>query len=273
MRSVEAMNYFKQYILMSGLHWTGVPRYARRMGYKSGQRRLAARGKRCRSQWRNHVLRCRELMVAAANRCSDRGRVLVVGSGPLHDIPVAQLSARFREVVLLDMVHLQGPRSEVKQFDNVCLVQGDVTGIVERVFVQRSLDVRPIRPWDSSFDLIISANVLSQLPLMPCQFVQASDGEKTSFARRVVRDHLNWLAKAQGRVCLIADVERQYWKGDILECAHPLLWGHTLPAGAEKWIWVLGPKPEMDPDFDIKHKVYAYVSFPKTEIDVNDTKL
>ena len=209
-------------------------------------------------------MRSRGLMVEAANHCSSHDRVLVVGSGPLHDIPVAQLSARFREVVLLDLVHLRGARSEVQRYPNVRLVQGDVTGVAEQVFVRRSLSVWPSETWDSNYDLIISANVLSQLPLAPCQFVHVSDTEKTTFAQRIVRDHINWLSKARGQVCLITDVERQYWKCGLLQCAHPLLWGFALPSGACEWMWDLGPKPEMDPDCDIRHKVLAYESFPKT---------
>ena len=248
---------------MPEFYRTGLPRYVRRMGYVGGQKRLAALGMRCRSQWRSHVLRSRELMVEAANRCPEQNRVLVVGSGPLHDIPVAQLSARFKEVVLLDIVHLRGVRTEVQRFSNVRLVQGDVTGLAERVFTRRSLAVKPSCWWDSNFDLIISANVLSQLPLVPCQFVKATDAKKTSFAQRVVKDHLDWLSRAPGQVSLIADVERQYWKNGVLQCVHPILWDIMLPPGAREWLWELGPKPEMDPHCDVRHRVLAYVSFPK----------
>ncbi len=31
----------------------------------------------------------------------------------------------------------------------------------------------------------------------------------------------------------------------------------------EEWMWEPGPKPEMDPRRDVRHRVVGYVEFPK----------
>ena len=83
---------------------TPVPRYLRDMGYVRGLKRLDARGRRCEAAWAPHVVRSRSLILEAADRCGQSGKALVLGSGPLFDVPVKELSERFREVVLVEPV-------------------------------------------------------------------------------------------------------------------------------------------------------------------------
>lgn len=254
---------------------TPVPRYLRDMGYARGLKRLDARGRRCQAAWVPHVARSRSLMLEAADRCGRNGKALVLGSGPLFDVPVEELSERFREVVLVDLLHLWRVRSAVRRVPNVRLECMDVTGVLKEAHdlsrTGRALEGTQRRPdffLEDGFDLIVSANILSQLPLAPVRYAsrkrnRAEPWRVREFSRRLVVDHLDWLASFTGHVCLISDLERLYCDGEDVASRGESLWGVALPEGGREWMWDLGPKPEIDPERDVRHRVVGYVEFPK----------
>ena len=47
----------------------------------------------------------RAFLLAAMGRCARRRKAVLLGSGWLNDVPLAELAAVFREVVLVDAVH------------------------------------------------------------------------------------------------------------------------------------------------------------------------
>ena len=254
---------------------TPVPRYLRDMGYVRGLKRLDARGRRCQSAWEPHLARSRSLMLEAADRCARNGKVLVLGSGPLFDVPVEELSERFREVVLADLLHLWRVRSAVRRYPNVRLECIDVTGVLKEAHalagIKRALEGTERKPeffLEDGFDLIISANILSQLPLAPVRYAsrrrnRAEPWRVREFSRRLMVDHLDWLASFAGHVCLISDLERLYCDGEDVVSRKGSLWGVALPEGGQEWMWELGPKPEIDPRHDVRHRVMGYAEFPK----------
>ncbi len=252
-----------------------IPRHLAAMGYARGLRQLDSRGRRCRLAWRPHVERSRALMLEAADRCARNRKAVVIGSGPLFDIPVAELSRRFREVVLVDILHLRQVRSAVRRYPNVRLRCADVTGVVEEVHAMAQRGRRlalPERKPDffpgEDADLVVSANILSQLPLAPVRYATRKKNGPApwwvkAFSRRLVVDHLDWLASLAGNVCLISDLERLYCDGEDVVCRDGSLRGVDLPEGGRRWLWDLAPKPELDPRYDVRHVVAGYAQFPK----------
>ena len=266
----------------SGLIWDGIkylatpfPRHLRVMGYARELRHLGCRRKRCEAAWRPHLERTRSLILEAADRCDDTGKALIVGSGLLFDIPVAELSRRFREVVLVDILHLWTVRKEANRYPNVRLQQVDVTGVVKEVHATarggRALEMSECKPnffLDDGFDLVVSANILSQLPVLPNGYAsrwinKSVPGQMKAFSRRLVINHLDWLASFAGNVCLIADLDRLYCNGETVVSREGSLWGIDLPEGGREWLWDLAPRPEMEPKFDVRHRVAGYAEFPK----------
>ena len=250
-------------------------KYARAMGYVRGLRRLYARGRRCRPAWAPHVQRSRALILEAAQLCSRHLRVLVVGSGPLFDVPVAQLSRRFEEVVLADIVHLGRVRVKIRQFSNVSLATVDVTGMAEAVYDWARKDHRSAPPdrmpnafLEEDFDLVVSCNVLSQLPLSVVRYAtrvrgQEALGDSVAFSQRMVIRHLDWLVSFGGNVCLITDTHQRHRSDGKIECDSDILWGVALPPGARPWLWDLAPRPEVSQSYDVQHRVVGYACFPK----------
>ena len=135
----------------------------------------------------------------------------------------------------------------------------------------RALDVPEYKPdffLQDGFDLVVSANILSQLPLSPLRYASRRENrpiprQVRAFARRLVVNHLDWLASFAGNVCLISDLERLYCEGENVVCREGSLWGVDLPQGGREWMWDLDPQPEIEPNYDVRHRVVGYAQFPK----------
>jgi hypothetical protein len=254
---------------------TPFPRHLKAMGYVRELKQLGSRRDRCRAAWQPHLEQTRSLIIEAADLCGAKERALILGSGLLFDIPVAELSRRFREVVLTDIVHLWAARREAGRYPNVRLERVDVSGVVEEVYTLprggQALDVSQSPPASflgGGFDLVVSANILSQLPVLPNAYATRRMKKLVSrqigeFSRRVLEAHLDWLAAFPGLVCLIADLERLKRDGPKIVSREGSLWGIDLPEGGREWIWDLAPRPEMDFKYDICHRVAGYAEFPK----------
>lgn len=245
------------------------------MGYESELRALGQRSRRCQNHWQTHLENSCAVVLQAAAGCPETNKALILGSGLLLDVPLDELAERFRKVVLADIVHCRRVRRAASRYDNVQLAQVDVTGVVERVYAQaRARDAaelprhRPMLFLDDGFDFVVSLNILSQLPVIPNGYVarhvkNLPNDAIDSFSRCLVENHLDWLARFPAVVCLIADLERWYCKGPKIVKREASLWGVDLPEGAREWQWDIGPWPQMDLRFDIRHRVAAYAGFPK----------
>ena len=254
---------------------TPAPRHLRTMGYVRELRALGARRDRCRAAWQPHLEKTRTLILEAADLCATKNKALILGSGLLFDIPVAELSQRFKQVVLVDIVHLWKVHRQIRQYPNVHLVQQDITGVVEQIYAmsrRRRLAQLPNHKPDyfleDGFDLIVSVNILSQLPVILNGYLSArtqslADNQLADFSRCLVENHLDWLSAFPGLVCLIADLERLQYDDSRLISREASLWGVALPAGGQRWYWDLAPRPEMDFRLDIRHHVVGYARFPK----------
>jgi hypothetical protein len=90
-----------------------------------------------------------------------------------------------------------------------------------------------------------------------------ANGQIRKFSRRLVEAHLNWLAAFPGAVCLIADLERLKCDGPKIVGREGSPWGVDLPEERREWFWDLASRPEMDFEYDVRHRVAGYAEFPK----------
>ncbi len=238
----------------------------RDLGYLRELLAIEGRAARCRPHWRSHLENCRSLILEAASACPNKGKVLVLGSGLLLDIPLAELSASFGQVVLTDIFHLPPVRRALKIHPNVRAVDADVTGTVAEVHrLTRTRDrcplprVAPDLFLDEGFDLVVSANILSQLPVLLLQRLDQrlalEEEEMEAFARGLLEEHLAWLGRFPGQVCLITDLKWQsVTLGQTLE-DEDALFGVTVPATGRTWYWNIAPSPEYSADYDRRNLV------------------
>lgn len=232
-----------------------------------------------------------------AVRCPSRDTALVIGSGALFDIPLAELSGMFGRVLLADIVHPLSTRWQARRFSNVHLLTVDVTGILNHLpalparFVQAPMaspsfgtstgqTSPPLRPDVPSSgppltlfsnehpDFTVSANILSQLPLSPLACLKragSSPDERRRIGRRILTDHLELLKALPGVVSLITDI--QWRSGDAAKDLLHGLDSNLLQCAksdltSETWIWDIAPRPEAFPDKDVSHLVRACILSP-----------
>ncbi|MDA1089428.1 MAG: hypothetical protein O3A85_03830 [Proteobacteria bacterium] len=252
---------------------TPCPEPFKAMGYLKELISLEARHRRCRDAWSPHLKECRQLIEKAAGGIAHQ-KVTVLGSGLLYDIPLEFLAGTFDDVVLVDIVHLPAVQRRVRAFANVQLATNDLTGVAEATWAhvrQGRTGPLPAPPQDhvtdtgpcGDSDLVISANLLTQLPLIPMGLLQQKgpvyfDDAAKAFARDIIDSHLQFLAALPGRVCLLTETERVIFgapNGDeMIEEIDPLF-GATIPASGRKWIWNIAPRPEINPYIDLRFRM------------------
>ncbi len=243
---------------------TPCPRYARAMGYLHEQISIRARHQRCRRAWEPHLERTKQVIRDAVGRCQRRRKAVIFGSGMLLDVPVAELTSSFREVVLVDVVH---PLGAGWRLANATALAADVTGTAETVYRLAHAGGEPlprVRPTlfrdDAEVDLVASVNLLSQLPYIPCKYLAAAAAypkeEIDAFARHLVEAHIDYLRELPGVVSLVCDLERLTLdrSGKLTERLTALR-GVKLPWSGEEWVWDLAPRPESNPHYSYQRRV------------------
>lgn len=245
--------------------------WARTMGYREGAVRLWSRARRCARAWRPHLERTRAEVIAGAQACARRRTALVLGSGVLADVPLAELSRLFARVVLVDAAHLPQVRWRAKRFANVACASVDLTGVAARL--TGSVE----RPWpapgsrygldDPTVDYVVSLNLVSQLPLAPCDRIETrlglGEGAADTYGKAIVEAHLAHLAAFDARVLALGDRVRFYLDaaGRTIECEDPL-YGAALPPADAEWDWDVAPLGEQAPDYAIRNRVFCIREMP-----------
>jgi hypothetical protein len=243
---------------------TPCPQPYRRMGYLKELIAIDQRHRRCRSAWTPHLETSRKLITDAADTCPEKGRVVVLGSGLLLDIPVHHLAATFREVVLFDICHLRSTREAMETFTNVRLVEGDISGAagpLDRWLSGDRRDGLPNPEIDKGLigdaDYVISSNLLAQLPLTPLNHLEKrahglNDTDREQFARSIIDHHLGLLQSLDCPVTLITETLRLITDDDRPLNKIDPLFGAPLYYEGEEWWWQVAPRPEISRNFDMR---------------------
>lgn len=232
------------------------------MGYLHELIATEARYHRCRAAWQPHLEQTKSVIKDAISRKSSNGKAIVLGAGILSDIPIHALSTHFEVVELIDVCFLNSTKKKIRQYSNVRLRAADITGLAKKLH-ENSETPTPVVPDDLDLvdaDLVISANILSQLPFIPVTYLQkknpdSDEASQTVFERRIIESHLGLLSKCPGTTCLITEVERTFLDGDHVLETEDLLSGVEIGIEGQTWFWDLAPKGEASPDYAIKNRV------------------
>lgn len=242
-------------MLIELLHWlaTPAPLAHRRRGYVRDSVLLWSRSRRCRAAWAEHLERSRAAVMAACAGLERRRTTVVLGSGLLQDVPLAHLAERFAAVHLVDAVHLWPARRAARAFPHVRLVTADLTGL------SGGGDPLSALCGGGEVDFVVSANVLSQLPILP---LDRPGPQPPDLGRRIVRSHLDGLARLDARVCLLTDVAQvEEDRAGRITDRLDLLHGVRLGRPDRCWTWELAPFGEVARDRRQRHTVQAFLDW------------
>ena len=116
---------------------------------------------------------------------------------------------------------------------------------------------------NAQVDLVVSANILSQLPVIPRNWIEKygalSEDQLMDVCEGLIGAHLYYLSLFDAQIALITD--RRYQtrnKEGITISEKAALYGVPLPrVSSERWDWHIAPAPELHPDYDRVHQVVA----------------
>ncbi len=236
---------------------TPCPKPVRDLGYRRELIAIGARYRRCRAAWADHLARSRRAIENGIARARSRDTAMVLGSGRLLDVPLGALASAFRRVILVDVLHPLPARWKARCYPNVELRSEDITGTIAGLHRLKSGDpLPPVRRFalhEPGLDFVVSLNLLSQLGVLPAEWIERRLGSTSSaigdsFCAELVRRHLDDLACASAAVCLIADVEWLHLGADgkVVERGSSIF-DLAPPRAAEEWVWPIAPAPESDP--------------------------
>lgn len=250
----------------------------RHLGYLKESIALSARHRRCHKAWRDHLAQARAALLASLSPCRAHRIALVLGSGALLDVPLAELAGCFEEVWLVDAVHPLAARRQMRRFSNVRPIVHDVTECVfglpglaplTEAGLERLARQSPRRFLDETrIDWVASVNLFSQLHLLPVAWLRRhhpalDDAVLNTFAVALLRRHLDYLAAFRVPVCLIAELEqitRRVASNEVVERTDfsPFFAGWPEPFAA--WDWALAPPGEFSWDMQSRHRVAAFMA-------------
>lgn len=240
---------------------TPVPKYVKEMGYLHEAIAMAARAKRCRVPWQSHYQKCQTVINEAMQRCEKHRTALIMGAGSLNDIPLSGLSEQFETVYLIDLVFLKSAKQQAAMFRNVHLIEADVTESVADIFKGQTL-LTPPQAWlnKTDIDLVVSLNILTQLPLLPAKWLLSKyalpELALADLSQTMIQQHLDYIQKFNATVCLIADRWDTEFdaSGKVLDEFDPW-WEVEQPDVIKSWEWELMPVGEVNRSQGQKNRV------------------
>lgn len=228
---------------------------------------LLSRESRCKKAWLPHRTLCKEFITEHLKDAVHFESVLVLGSGPLHEIPIDELSRKFKRVVLVDIVHLKSTKKSVSHLKNIEFVEHEISEIENILQNQKKLIEKiPTRFTNENWGLILSINIMSQLPIHLDSYIKKrlknkfTEKEVENYLQQVTANHLLYLKSLNSTVLLISDIATTYYdKKDVLLQTDTNFAHLNLPNPLKKWTWNVAPIPEFDKNIAMKMTVHAFV--------------
>jgi hypothetical protein len=241
------------------------------MGYLTEAIEMRGRSRQHQAAWQPHLDRSSEFILSVAEKCQNRNTVVVLGSGLLLDVPLAELASTFDRVILMDVVCLPEIRRKIKTYRNAVFVEHDVTNVAERLYQNGPNTVSGLPEPEPSFSptirdagLVVSLNILSQLWVIPRAYVSQKMRGLDEYAvdewcGRTVASHYTALRSLSGDVCLVADYEfvKRDSAGGMISRGSTVF-GLDLPAPDTSWTWNIAPLDTASRTFSKELQVGAW---------------
>lgn len=198
-----------------------------RLGYYDYQQGLIVRNMKQKGGWEDHLSNCRSFILDEVERTAP-SKVTVLGSGWLLDLPLAELTDRVDEIVLVDIVHPPQVKQQTACFPNVKLVEEDVSGgliaevwkKVGKRFSLGKLDnlddlLVPVYRMEEP-GMVVSLNILTQLEVLPLRLIEkkskVDNNRIMEFRMKIQNNHLKTLMNHHS--LMIADVKEVFLHSD-----------------------------------------------------------
>lgn len=198
-------------------------RMLQKMQYLSDQQGIMRRYIQEKKNWDIHLKKSQQFILKSCET-KKKGKLVVLGSGWLLDLPLDNLSKQFNDIILIDINHPKQVLQKIKNYSNVTAVKSDITGgLID--YIYRTLKTykkknRKTLLTSANFysfslpintDFVISLNVMCQLHIILIDYIKKfktySDSELKNLLTQIQQSHINMLPK--GKSCLITDIEEE----------------------------------------------------------------
>lgn len=226
---------------------------------------ILARYKRCHFTWKSHLENCHREIENFSQKISQKKTLLILGSGPLHEIPIEKLLQNFETIYLVDAIHPKEVLKKYKDHPKIKFFYHDISEREAEIKLGNLNQKIPSKFLDEKIDAVISANLLSQIPFhienyLIKNFPNMIDSQREIFCTEIARDHLTYLKKFQCPVLLITDIETQiiYPQKNLIEIESPYHEG-ILKNFNHEWNWLLAPLGEKSKQYYLQMKVVSII--------------
>lgn len=240
---------------------------ARSFGHLYESISLLSREKRCKSAWEPHRTECKNLITKHLDCAINRDSILILGPGPLHEIPIEEISKKFKKVTLVDIVHLQSTKKYVSHLKNIDFIEHDITEKEAELQNLKTLTSKPPQRFlDQDWGMVLSVNLMSQLPLHFQTCIEKkmkglfSESAIDTFLKELTSLHYLYLKSFKAPVLLITDTHSDYLNPSEKILQTDDNYAHIkLPAPIHSWVWRVAPIPEFRKDIEIRMRVSGFL--------------
>lgn len=240
------------HVILEALEYlvTPCPRWARTCGFAFEAMAYHGRYRRNQAAWQPHLDQSKRIIREAIDKCPTRRTAVIGGSGYGFDLPLEELAESFDRVYLVDAIQPWKIRYAALTNRSLKTAHADLSDIVtmaRKGHWPNHIAVPAYFLSHPGVDLVVSANVISQLPVMPLKQlgrrVNLDPGRSAELQFNVMARHIDWLNSFDAVRVLIGDQARTEIKKGA-ETRIEILEGHKLGPAAGQWDWPIAPAGE-----------------------------
>lgn len=238
---------------------------AKKFGHLKESIALLQREKRCHKYWSTHLDNCHQVILELTNKLKRKDLLIIMGSGPLHEIPIESLAHLFKKILLIDIVQLSSVKKKYSHLNNIHFIEHDISELEKEIKQTKILKNKiPISFVELKPDMVISANLLSQMPYHFKNFLQKNTTHQLEsieeFCYQLSADHFQYLKNFQCPVLIYTDIEThyKYVNENKIEIDSPYI-KFALPEIYKQWDWDIAPAPEISREFSLQMKVASFI--------------
>jgi len=247
----------------------------RKLGYFKDREGMYSRYIFEQNNWNSHLINTKRSILSSAET-KNKNLCVILGSGWLLDIPIDELSKMFEKIILVDVTHPKQIEHFVRKYDNVSLIEKEITQISNTFFSftkkknKSATELLNLVEEKNDFglgniindaDLVVSANLVTQLSVFFQEYLSKkklfSEDVIKEFSAKIQKNHLDNLPK--NKTCLIVDYNQRNYdlRNNLIAETERVYTNLPEKRIKNKWQW----------DFDLKgnfknnEKVYFDVKY------------
>jgi hypothetical protein len=227
------------------------------MGYFSDQKGIMNRYLRESGAWESHLAKSRQYILDFLKK-NKPGKVAILGSGWLLDVPLEELAEFSSELILIDIHHPRQIRHKLRRYSNLVFLDYEISGgtayEVYDLVKGKGGDLHEIKypgfKEEIEADYFVSLNILDQLDTLIVDYLkkfQTWPVEDINELRKNIQEaHIESLPK--GKSCMITDITEitENMKGEKKD--DQLIFAVLpRPKNVKSWLWEFDSAGEYNP--------------------------